>query len=434
MEGRELELLGLLRVMRRHAGVIFSSLVIALGLGVLALFLMAPIYSASAVIFVDPAPKNVLASETVLGNDDDARVDSEIELMGTDAVLIRVIDELGLVKDPEFGVKAGIISQLLTLAGMPAPTLPTGSEAVNEVIANVRESLSFQRRGGTYVVGVTAKAPSPEGAARLANSVAGAYIAQQLDAKVGAVLASRNAIEGRMADAAAAVESSETAIDDFIDRQIGLLGASGTTASFLDLRDRVAKLEATTTTGDDAVRQASAALAGEDWDTVLSSLKSQALETLESQRTALAHAMAVQPRLLILDEPLSGLDPIGRRDVVDILAEYRQKGGTIFLTSHVLHDVERLADRFGLIHKGELRAVRAPGELAGADDRVLVRSQGAAACSGMVAEPGGRWVVEVPRPQLWHTLMAIQAAGHTLIEIRPTLSLESVFLHVVREA
>jgi ABC-2 type transport system ATP-binding protein len=153
-----------------------------------------------------------------------------------------------------------------------------------------------------------------------------------------------------------------------------------------------------------------------------------------AQRTALAHAMAVQPRLLILDEPLSGLDPIGRRDVVDILAEYRQKGGTIFLTSHVLHDVERLADRFGLIHKGELRAVRAPGELAGADDRVLVRSQGDAACSGMVAEPGGRWVVEVPRPQLWHTLMAIQAAGHTLIEIRPTLSLESVFLHVVREA
>jgi ABC-2 type transport system ATP-binding protein len=153
-----------------------------------------------------------------------------------------------------------------------------------------------------------------------------------------------------------------------------------------------------------------------------------------AQRTALAHALAVQPRLLILDEPLSGLDPIGRRDVVDILANYRQQGGTIFLTSHVLHDVERLADRFGLIHKGELRAVRSPAELAGEDDRVLVRSQGAAACSGMVAEPGGRWVVEVPRPQLWHTLMAIQAAGHTLIEIRPTLSLESVFLHVVREA
>lgn len=152
-----------------------------------------------------------------------------------------------------------------------------------------------------------------------------------------------------------------------------------------------------------------------------------------AQRTALAHAMAVEPRLLILDEPLSGLDPIGRRDVVEILAEYRQQGGTIFLTSHVLHDVERLADRFGLIHKGELRAVRAPGELVGEDDRVLVRSQGAAAaCAGMLSEPGGRWVVEVSRPQLWQVLAAIQAGGHTLIEIKPTLSLETAFLHVVK--
>jgi ABC-2 type transport system ATP-binding protein len=152
-----------------------------------------------------------------------------------------------------------------------------------------------------------------------------------------------------------------------------------------------------------------------------------------AQRTALAHAMAVEPRLLILDEPLSGLDPIGRREVVDILSEYRQQGGTIFLTSHVLHDVERLADRFGLIHKGELRAVRTPGELVGEDERVLVRSTGAAAIlDGMQAEPGGRWVIEVPRTSLWNTLRMLESGGHSLIEIKPTLSLETAFLHVVK--
>jgi len=151
-----------------------------------------------------------------------------------------------------------------------------------------------------------------------------------------------------------------------------------------------------------------------------------------AQRTALAHAMAVEPRLLILDEPLSGLDPIGRRDVVDILSEYRQQGGTIFLTSHVLHDVERLADRFGLIHKGELRAVRAPGELVGGEDRVLVRSQGQAVVPGMIAEPGGRWVIEVARTQLWPTLRTLDQAGHALIEIKPSLSLETAFLHFVK--
>lgn len=152
-----------------------------------------------------------------------------------------------------------------------------------------------------------------------------------------------------------------------------------------------------------------------------------------AQRTALAHAMAVEPRLLILDEPLSGLDPLGRRDVVEILSEFRRQGGTIFLTSHVLHDVERLADRFGLIHMGELRAVRTPGELVGETDTVLVRSQGnAAVLPDMLAEPAGRWVVEVPRTTLWEALRALEAAGHTLIEIKPTLSLETAFMHVVK--
>jgi len=151
-----------------------------------------------------------------------------------------------------------------------------------------------------------------------------------------------------------------------------------------------------------------------------------------AQRTALAHAMAVEPRLLILDEPLSGLDPIGRREVVDILADYRQQGGTIFLTSHVLHDVERLADRFGLIHKGELRALRTPAELVGEDERVLLRTQGAAAVMGMQPEPGGRWVIEVPRLQLHQALAQAEAAGHTVIEVKPTLSLETAFLRVVR--
>lgn len=151
-----------------------------------------------------------------------------------------------------------------------------------------------------------------------------------------------------------------------------------------------------------------------------------------AQRTALAHAMAVEPRLLILDEPLSGLDPLGRRDVVDILSEYRRQGGTIFLTSHVLHDVERLADRFGLIHKGELRAVRAPGELVGEAERVLVRSQGLTAVPGMIAEPGGRWMIELAQTDLWPTLRTLEEAGHVLIEIKPSLSLETAFLHFVK--
>lgn len=150
-----------------------------------------------------------------------------------------------------------------------------------------------------------------------------------------------------------------------------------------------------------------------------------------AQRTALAHAMAVEPRLLILDEPLSGLDPVGRRDVVDILSEYRGQGGTIFLTSHVLHDIERLADRFGLIHQGQLRAVSSPTELAGGDELLTIRTLGTMPVTGMIEETAGRWTVELSRSEVWSMLEALRAAGHTLIEVKPTLSLESAFMRAI---
>jgi ABC-2 type transport system ATP-binding protein len=150
-----------------------------------------------------------------------------------------------------------------------------------------------------------------------------------------------------------------------------------------------------------------------------------------TQRVAIAQALCIKPRLLMLDEPLSGLDPVGRRDVVDILAEYKQAGGTLFFTSHVLHDVERLADRFGLIHQGELRAVRSPAELAGEEDSLSVRSLGVKPVEGMRNDSAGRWVGEVPRSGLWQRLAALRDAEHVLIEVRPTLSLESAFMRAI---
>lgn len=152
------------------------------------------------------------------------------------------------------------------------------------------------------------------------------------------------------------------------------------------------------------------------------------------QRVALAHAMVVEPKILILDEPLSGLDPIGRKDVVDIIAEYRRNGGTVFFTSHVLHDVERVADRFALIHKGEIRTVRSPAELVEGEQFVSVRSVGHQSVAGMAPDTGGRWHAEIASDELWALLDALRAAGHTLLEVRPALSLEAAFMRFVGES
>ena len=63
------------------------------------------------------------------------------------------------------------------------------------------------------------------------------------------------------------------------------------------------------------------------------------------QRLGLAAAMVHEPELLILDEPMSGLDPFGRRDVRDLILEQRERGTTVLFSSHILPDVEALCDR-----------------------------------------------------------------------------------------
>ena len=84
------------------------------------------------------------------------------------------------------------------------------------------------------------------------------------------------------------------------------------------------------------------------------------------QRIGLAQALVNDPQVVILDEPMSGLDPIGRRDVRVIILRLKDEGKTIFFSTHILPDVEMICDRVGILVKGQLRAVGAVHELVGA--------------------------------------------------------------------
>ncbi|MCP4524071.1 MAG: ABC transporter ATP-binding protein [Candidatus Gracilibacteria bacterium] len=72
------------------------------------------------------------------------------------------------------------------------------------------------------------------------------------------------------------------------------------------------------------------------------------------QRIGLAQSIVNKPKLLFLDEPMSGLDPIGRKMVKDLLVSLKKEGTTVFFNTHILADVESICDRISIIHKGDL--------------------------------------------------------------------------------
>src|SRR5438067_2725421 len=95
------------------------------------------------------------------------------------------------------------------------------------------------------------------------------------------------------------------------------------------------------------------------------------------QRVGIAQAILHDPKVVFLDEPMSGLDPMGRREVRDLIQNLNDEGKTVFFSTHILSDAESLCDRVAVLHKGQLRAVGAVSALtASASNKVELTWQG----------------------------------------------------------
>jgi ABC-2 type transport system ATP-binding protein len=95
------------------------------------------------------------------------------------------------------------------------------------------------------------------------------------------------------------------------------------------------------------------------------------------QRVGIAQAILHEPKIVFFDEPMSGLDPMGRREVRDLMEQLKQEGKTVFFSTHILSDAEALCDRVAVIHQGELRAVGAVAELtSGVQGKIEIVWQG----------------------------------------------------------
>ena len=107
------------------------------------------------------------------------------------------------------------------------------------------------------------------------------------------------------------------------------------------------------------------------------------------QRVGIAQAILHDPKVVFLDEPMSGLDPIGRREVRDLIQGLKDEGKTVFFSTHILSDAEDLCDRVAVLHQGTLRGIGTIQELtAGTGGRVEIHWQGAGADAAIAALGG----------------------------------------------
>jgi len=162
------------------------------------------------------------------------------------------------------------------------------------------------------------------------------------------------------------------------------------------------------------------------------------------QRIGLAQALVNDPQLLILDEPQSGLDPAGRKQVRDLILELRREGRTIFFSSHILADAEMICDRVGIMNRGRLAACGRLDELLRARVRgVEFQVEGLAGPArealrrraSVFLEEGPRVQFTLPgdEAQVPDVLAQIAAAGGRLVALAPQReTLEDVFLREVQ--
>jgi ABC-2 type transport system ATP-binding protein len=183
-------------------------------------------------------------------------------------------------------------------------------------------------------------------------------------------------------------------------------------------------------------------------DRVARSLKKVGLETAGKiqlrkyskgmlQRVGMAQAILHDPKVVILDEPMSGLDPVGRREARDIILDLKRDGRTVMFSTHILSDAEMLCDRVGVIVGGKLRGVGAPEQLVDVKTRGMeilfeLASQSAASLLAKATRTGDRYRLQVPEEEVYGALDQLRAAGARILSVAQVrATLEDFFMNLV---
>src|SRR5256885_10630934 len=155
------------------------------------------------------------------------------------------------------------------------------------------------------------------------------------------------------------------------------------------------------------------------------------------QRVGLAQAILHNPEVVILDEPMSGLDPVGRREVRDIILELKHDGKTVMFSTHILSDAEMVFDRVGVIVGGKLRGVGAPDEIVGVKATGMeilfeLRGTSNAPLLSKATRTGDCYRLQVAEEELYAAIEQLRGAGARILSVSQVkATLEEFFMNLV---
>ena len=305
-----IDLRAMIAVLRRQYKLSLLTVACCLGMALVYLFQATPLYTATALVLVDPRTKNILTDsegQNTQSQSDNARLESEVIILKSPTVLLSTIQNAALLADPEFGPSVGLMDKIKLALGIDIGDSDDQAALLAATMGRLNDAITVRRQGLTYVLNVSVTSKSPERSARVANALVETYIDLQVRSKVDLALGSRDLLQSQLDASRQSLADSEENLDRFIQNNIEQIRQETGETELGTLSARLRELEAARLSGERQQAQLDAALTARDWQLLGQTLQNDALIALQNERAAIA-------------ERLSETDPSGEI-AVDLAAQ-----------------------------------------------------------------------------------------------------------------
>ncbi|ARQ02429.1 GumC family protein [Pseudorhodoplanes sinuspersici] len=210
----------ILRCLKRNARMIVAVALSGTAIATAAVFSITPQYQATSAVLVDPRQTKILQDAEVVGRPgtDNGAIESEVELIQSDALVRKVAEKLNLKDDDEFGSSGGILSAIKSVILLPIRLLSSGESSgdpLSGVVDKLQKATSAKRRGLTYVIELNAWSRDAQKSAEIANAFVELYLAEQIAAKSEATSTASRWLNERVDEMRVRVSASEKALETY---------------------------------------------------------------------------------------------------------------------------------------------------------------------------------------------------------------------------